>query len=144
MSDALKGLTDRFGTKIALQNAPSAQAISARQLSDIKAALERAMNRARAWSADAEGWDSIASGLHATFRRARRALRRSRKGEHDLAVLRPRVPGSATELDDRRREELQDKAFALGERLYADKSKTFVHSLEKLWTQWRREDSRDT
>jgi hypothetical protein len=50
---------------------------------------------------------------------------------------------SATDLVDRRREELQDKAFALGERLYADKSKTFVHGLEKLWTSWQPE-RRDT
>jgi hypothetical protein len=64
--------------------------------------------------------------------------------EHDLAVLRPRVPASATDLVDRRREELQDKAFALGERLYADKSKTFVHILEKHWTQWPHQERRDT
>ena len=58
--------------------------------------------------------------------------------EHDLAVLRERAAGKLTELIERRREELQDKAFALGERLYADKSKTFAHSLQKQWTQWAR------
>jgi CHAD domain-containing protein len=56
--------------------------------------------------------------------------------EHDLAVLRDRVSGTITELIDRRREELQDKAFALGERLYSDQAKTFVHALQKEWTAW--------
>lgn len=192
MSDALKGLAERFGTTISAVNVHSAaHAVSARQLSGIKAALKRAMARAQAWRPDAQGWDSIASGLHSTYRRARRALRHARKDratedlhewrkqtkylwhqlqilapvatgpvgeladefhhladylgdEHDLAVLRPRVPASATDFVDRRREELQDKAFALGERLYADKSKTFVHSLEKLWTQWQSQERRDT
>lgn len=192
MSDALKGLADRFGTTIAEVNVrPAARAVSARQLGGIKAALKRAMTRARAWHPAAEGWDSIATGLHSTHRRARRALRAARKDratedlhewrkqtkylwhqlqilapiasgpvgeladefhhladylgdEHDLAVLRPRVPAPAADLVDRRREELQDKAFALGERLYSDKSKAFVHSLERLWTQWQRQERRDT
>ena len=48
--------------------------------------------------------------------------------EHDLAVLRERVAAPALKtLIDRRREELQDKALTLGERLYSDKSKAFVH-----------------
>ena len=64
--------------------------------------------------------------------------------EHDLAVLRGRLSGPVTELIERRREELQDKALALGERLYADKSKTFVHGLEKHWTEWHRRQARDT
>jgi CHAD domain-containing protein len=163
-----------------------AQAVSAKQLSSIQAELKMAMTSAKAWRPDAEGWDSIGQGLHSTYRRGRRALRRARKDraiddlhewrkqtkylwhqlqmfapiaagpigeladefhhladylgdEHDLAVLRPRVPAAATELVDRRREELQDKAFALGERLYADKSNMFVQRLEEHWTQWRRE-----
>ena len=62
--------------------------------------------------------------------------------EHDLAVLRERAAGKLTELIDRRREELQDKAFALGERLYADKSKTFIHGLQKQWSDWQRRESR--
>jgi CHAD domain-containing protein len=191
MSDALNGLSERFGTTIAGVNVrPAAHAVSANQLISIKAALKKAMTRAQAWRPDADRWDSIATGLRSTYRRARRALRRARKDratddlhewrkqtkylwhqlqiltpiatgpvgeladefhhladylgdEHDLAVLRPRVPAPATELVDRRREELQDKAFALGERLYADKSQAFVHNLEKLWTQWRPE-RRDT
>ena len=60
--------------------------------------------------------------------------------EHDLAVLRERVSGKLTELIDRRREELQDKAFALGERLYTDKAKTFVHDAHKHWNEWERHE----
>jgi CHAD domain-containing protein len=192
MSDALKGLAERFGTTIPGENArPAAHAVSVKQLTSIKAALKRAMTRAQAWRADADGWDSIATGLRSTYRRARRASRRARKDratddlhewrkqtkylwhqlqiltpiatgplgeladefhhladylgdEHDLAVLRPRAPASATDLVDRRREELQDKAFALGERLYADKSQAVVHNLQKLWTQWLQQERRDT
>lgn len=73
--------------------------------------------------------------------------------EHDLAVLRERVSAPTTTgmsetacsalktLIDRRRGELQDKALALGERLYADKSKTFVHGLAKYWSDWERRES---
>ncbi|HEY7642303.1 MAG TPA: CHAD domain-containing protein [Steroidobacteraceae bacterium] len=73
--------------------------------------------------------------------------------EHDLVVLRERVAtagmsetaASALEaLIDRRREELQDKAFSLGERLYADKSKAFVHAMTKRWSDWDRRESRAT
>ncbi len=57
--------------------------------------------------------------------------------EHDLAVLRERVAasGELTSLIDRRRQELQEKALTLGERLYADKSKAFVHRLEATMSQ---------
>lgn len=61
--------------------------------------------------------------------------------EHDLAVLRGRLSGPVTELIERRREELQDKAFALGARLYTEKSKTFIHELQKHWTAWERRRS---
>jgi len=60
--------------------------------------------------------------------------------EHDLAVLRERAVGKLTDLIDRRREELQDKALSLGERLYADTSKAFVHSLQKQWSEWARRE----
>jgi CHAD domain-containing protein len=188
MSGVLKSLGERFGTTISEANVrPAAHAVSAKQLSSIKAALKTAMTRAQAWRFDADGWDFIATGLRSTYRRARRALRQARRDratedlhewrkqtkylwhqlqiltpiaagpvgeqadefhhladylgdEHDLAMLRPRVAASAADLVDRRREELQDKAFALGERLYADKSKPFVHSLEKLWSQWQRQE----
>jgi CHAD domain-containing protein len=54
--------------------------------------------------------------------------------EHDLAVLRERIgTSSVTALIDQRRRELQDKALTLGERLYTDKSKAFVHRLQKTW-----------
>jgi CHAD domain-containing protein len=60
--------------------------------------------------------------------------------EHDLAVLRERAAasGDLQALIDRRREELQDRAFALGERLYAEKAKAFVGGLERHWSKWRR------
>jgi len=72
--------------------------------------------------------------------------------EHDLAVLRERVSARTTGMSetacsalktliDRRRGELQDKALALGERLYADKSKTFVHGLAKHWSDAGRKES---
>ncbi len=72
--------------------------------------------------------------------------------EHDLAVLRERVSAPTNGMSetassalktliDRRRGELQDKALALGERLYADKSKTFVHGLARHWTDWERKES---
>jgi CHAD domain-containing protein len=187
LSQALEGLVDRFGPLASgLDLRRNAREMPAKQLDDIKAALERSTTRARAWelAADAD-WDCIEHGLHSTYRRARHALRRGRKGratedlhewrkqtkylwhqlqllvplapgtigeqadefhrlsdylgdEHDLAVLRGRVSGKVTDLVDRRREELQDKAFALGERLYADKSKTFVHRLQKQWADWER------
>ena len=38
---------------------------------------------------------------------------------------------------DRRRAELQEEAFPLGERLYADKPKTFVGRLNTYWKVWR-------
>jgi len=64
--------------------------------------------------------------------------------EHDLAVLRDRACGEVTNLIDRRRDELQDKAFALGERLYADKPKTFVSGVHKQWAAWKHSKQPDT
>lgn len=75
--------------------------------------------------------------------------------EHDLAVLRERVSTPTTGMSetacsalktliDRRRGELQDKALALGERLYADQSKTFVHGLARQWSDWERKESHAT
>jgi CHAD domain-containing protein len=56
--------------------------------------------------------------------------------EHDLAVLRERAAASSElhPLIDRRRAELQDKALTLGERLYCEKSRAFVHRLERHWS----------
>jgi CHAD domain-containing protein len=190
LSKALAGLIERFGPVASdLHLRQSARELPAKQLADIKGALERSMTRACAWDLDEDAdWDCIEKGLHSTYRRARHALRRGRKDratedlhewrkqtkylwhqlqlvtplaprpigeladefhrladylgdEHDLAVLRERASGKLTELVDRRREELQDKAFALGEWLYADKSKTFVHDLRKQWTHRQRKGS---
>jgi CHAD domain-containing protein len=186
LSQALDGLIERFGPVASgVHVRQDARELTAKQVGDIKAALEKPMASARAWQLDDAGWDCIEDGLRSTYWRARHALRRGRKGratedlhewrkqtkylwhqlqlltslapgpigeladdfhrladylgdEHDLAVLRERASGKVTDLIDRRREELQDKAFALGERLYADKSKTFVHELQKQWTAWQR------
>jgi CHAD domain-containing protein len=63
--------------------------------------------------------------------------------EHDLAVLREHAAGPVKTLIDRRREELQDKAFALGERLFADGAKKFAHSMQKHWSEWERREAQD-
>jgi len=199
LSNALDGLLDRFGSAASdlqigplqqsLQKERAAHELQARELGDIKRSLHRCLTRAQAWRPESGGWSSLETGLRATYRRARHALRKARNervtedlhewrkqtkylwhqlqilaplatgpvgeladefhhlaeylgDEHDLAILRERAARPATGLSeatsdalrtliDRRREELQDKAFALGERLYADKSKTFVHDLEK-------------
>jgi CHAD domain-containing protein len=186
LNQAVEGLIQRFGPIASdLHVGKGARKLPAKQLAGIKAALQRSMTRAGAWKLADADWDCIEKGLRATYRRARHALRRSRKGratedlhewrkqtkylwhqlqivtplahgpigeladefhqladylgdEHDLAVLRDRASGKVTDFIDRRREELQDKAFALGERLYADKSKTFVHGLHNQWTDWQR------
>jgi CHAD domain-containing protein len=60
--------------------------------------------------------------------------------DHDLAVLAAWVREHADpepeffEAVDRRREELQRQAFALGALLYAEKPAAFVRRLEQLWT----------
>jgi CHAD domain-containing protein len=162
--------------------AHNAHKVSGAAIARIKGALESSSTRAAAWQLDTEGWDCIEKGLRATYRRARRALRRARKDratedlhewrkqtkylwhqlqiltplaagpigeladefhhladylgdEHDLAVLRERVraSGELQTLIDSRRNELQEKALALGERLYADKSKPFVQRLAAYW-----------
>jgi CHAD domain-containing protein len=192
LNDTLERLGEHFGTTIARAHVRhSASTVSTRQLADIKAALKKSMTRAQAWQPDIAGWDPIATGLRATYRRGRRAMDTARKGratedlhewrkqtkylwhqlqiltplapgpvgamadefhrladylgdEHDLAVLRERLSESAMPLIRKRSEELQNKAFALGERLYADKSKTFLSDLEKHWTQWQRQEQRNT
>lgn len=69
--------------------------------------------------------------------------------DHDLAVLRSKIESHATafehtrDLDDllrrldQRRVQLQDKAFALGARLFADKPQVFTRRLGKYWKAWR-------
>jgi CHAD domain-containing protein len=214
LSDALEGLLGRFGPaasgltvgplRQSLQKGrrQTAQQLPAKQLTQIKTALRTSMRRTQAWRPSVGEWDCIATGLGATYRRARHALRSARTGratddlhewrkqtkylwhqlqavtpvaagpvgeladefhhladylgdEHDLAVLRERVAAPTAGMSetaasalkaliDRRREELQDKAFALGERLYADKTKAFVHMLTKYWSEWDRRESRAT
>lgn len=183
LKEALQELLDHFG-----QDAPgvhlghNSHKVSGAQIAKIRAALESSSTRAAAWPLDSEGWDCIETGLRATYRRARRALRHARKDratedlhewrkqtkylwhqlqiltplaagpigeladefhhladylgdEHDLAVVRERVraSGELQALIDSRRDELQEKALALGERLYADKSKPFVQRLAAYW-----------
>lgn len=192
LNDTLERLGEHFGTTIPrAQVRQSAYTVSTKQLADIKAALKKSMTRARAWQPDIAGWEPIATGLRATYRRGRRAMDTARKGratddlhewrkqtkylwhqlqiltplapgpvgaladefhhladylgdEHDLAVLRERLAASAMPLIRKRSEELQNKAFALGERLYADKPKAFLSCVEKHWTQWQRQERRDT
>jgi CHAD domain-containing protein len=184
LKETLEALAEDLGAKASgVHVAPlhEPQKLTAKRLSDIKGALERAVRRARAWQPEADDWDCMTTALRATYRRARRALRHARQDratedlhewrkqtkylwhqlqiltplaagpigeladefhhlsdylgdEHDLAVLRGRVAASSlTALIDQRRGELQDKALTLGERLYADKSKAFVHRLRKVW-----------
>lgn len=184
LKEALEELLDRFGRSApGVHLGHSSHKLSAAQLARIRAALENSSTRAAAWQLDSEGWDCIETGLRATYRRARRALRHARKDratedlhewrkqtkyvwhqlqiltplatgpigeladefhhladylgdEHDLAVLRERVgaSGEMQTMIDSRRSELQEKALALGERLYADKSKPFMQRLAAFWT----------
>jgi CHAD domain-containing protein len=69
--------------------------------------------------------------------------------DHDVAVLRewaeahPAAAGGAGGLDafneaaDRRREELQSRAMALGGRLYGERPGAYVRRLESYWRAWR-------
>ena len=72
--------------------------------------------------------------------------------DHDLAVLldfaRSHATGDPDGADrvaalaaviDRRREELRAEAFALGERLHADRPRAFARRIESLWRIWRSE-----
>jgi CHAD domain-containing protein len=65
--------------------------------------------------------------------------------DHDLAVLRSKIESHTQVLErtrdldellrrlDRRRVQLQDKAFALGSRLFADKPAVFAQHLSRYW-----------
>jgi hypothetical protein len=69
--------------------------------------------------------------------------------DHDLAVLRTKIESHAKafererDLDellrrlDQRRVQLQDDAFALGAKLFADKPGVFTRQLGKYWKAWR-------
>jgi len=68
---------------------------------------------------------------------------------HDLAVLRDKVMESEDEalndatrealiaLIDRRRAELRDRAFLLGQRIYEETPKVFAARLRKYWRDWK-------
>jgi CHAD domain-containing protein len=69
--------------------------------------------------------------------------------DHDLVVLRERLTSLPEEFGgkarlqklvtfiDRRRRELEEQAFALGQRLYAEKPKDFTGRLRDYWRAWR-------
>jgi CHAD domain-containing protein len=68
--------------------------------------------------------------------------------DHDLAVLHDKVAQAASALDEdsaeklrgliaRRREELQGKAFALGERQYSEKPKQLASRFRGYWSAWK-------
>ncbi|MGZ4193859.1 MAG: CHAD domain-containing protein [Solirubrobacteraceae bacterium] len=69
--------------------------------------------------------------------------------DHDMAVLRERLPGVASDvaadveavlgLLDHRRAQLQAQAMALGERVYADRPKAFVRRIRVSWRAGRRQ-----
>ena len=73
--------------------------------------------------------------------------------EHDLTILRTTVLEPRRQLDakivkalleaiDDRRAELQSKAFALGERLYAEKPSVFAAAFDAMWRKWAHEQQR--
>jgi len=128
LSDALAGLLERFGSDASgLQVAPlqqrlttdrrsAAQSLPAKQLGEIKRALKRCLTRAQAWRLESSGWSSLETGLRATYRRARRALRKARAERatedlhewrkqtkylwHQLQILAPLATGPVGELAD--------------------------------------------
>jgi CHAD domain-containing protein len=66
--------------------------------------------------------------------------------DHDLAVLRAQITADAggdgvdvkklLAVIDRRRQELQSKAFQLGRRIYRDKPKCFLDRIKSYWKAW--------
>lgn len=70
--------------------------------------------------------------------------------DHDLAVLRQKISSHADAFEvqdrdtlvsvlDRRRKQLQDKAFTLGARIFEEKPKRFVGRIGGYWQLWRQE-----
>lgn len=68
--------------------------------------------------------------------------------DHDLAVLRSKVTAHADAFEgkdhdaliavlDRRRKQLQDKAFKLGARIFEEKPRRFVGRIGRYWQLWR-------
>ena len=117
ISNSLAGLLEHFGRNMPRMHfAQHAEKLSAAQLDKIKAALGRSMKHAQEWELDADGWDCITTGLRATYRRARRALRHARTDRatedlhewrkqtkylwHQLQILTPLATGAIGELAD--------------------------------------------
>ncbi|HEY5757696.1 MAG TPA: hypothetical protein VIU34_17835, partial [Steroidobacter sp.] len=70
--------------------------------------------------------------------------------DHDLAVLRSKVTAQVEAFEgqdyealiavlDRRRKQLQDKAFKLGARIFEEKPRRFVRRIGQYWQLWRNE-----
>jgi CHAD domain-containing protein len=66
--------------------------------------------------------------------------------DHDLAVLRSQVATADIDEDmlevlealiDKRRSDLQDRAFAVGERMFDAKAKRLIETIKPLWRAWR-------
>jgi CHAD domain-containing protein len=66
--------------------------------------------------------------------------------DHDLAILRRQVDTTDIDEDmlevlealiDKRRNDLQDRAFAVGERMFDAKSKRLMETIKPLWRTWR-------
>jgi hypothetical protein len=68
--------------------------------------------------------------------------------DHDLAVLRSKVKAHVDAFAgkdhdaliavlDRRRKQLQDKAFKLGARIFEEKPRRFVKRIGQYWQLWR-------
>lgn len=70
--------------------------------------------------------------------------------DHDLSVLRERISSNADAFEaadrdalvavlDRRRKQLQDRAFKLGARIFEEKPRRFAHRIGSYWRLWRTE-----
>lgn len=70
--------------------------------------------------------------------------------DHDLAVLRQKITSNADAFEtqdrdallamlDRRRKQLQDKAFKLGARMFEEKPRRFTTRIGRYWRLWRTE-----
>ena len=64
---------------------------------------------------------------------------RQRAGQHPDAFARPGALSAFVALIDGRRAELQDRAMALGERLYGEKPRSFQRRMCACWQAWRRQ-----
>jgi len=89
-----------------------------------------------AWPSGVKSWDKA-------FHKLTKAL----GDDHDLTVLRQTLTADSSAfgknfdtlflLIERRRQELQKRAFALGKQLYRDKPGHLTYRIEKHWRKWR-------